>query len=451
MKLRYFFKFAKKYLDKMNSNHEVTENPKILFNTYFDLQKLTVFGVKLGDKAALIPKNVIEKIRPSSYTFDTKHQDNKVFKIIDGIRSEISEDEFYDLTIETDGYMSCKGNLGITVKDGLVHNVSFYDIFPLLGITNRNDIIEEFGEADEIERSSFGRTFYYFDKNLQIYWNGKETKNYEKHSRIVVGNLEKKPTLYKANDILYQYLRIANWDKELLNNPQQVDKNNQAEYFYRLNNLIALLKAFGLVATKNEFTEENRKRSTIIDLGDKSQEPLAQQTYIDTYVGSPIMYFQKGYFIQHRPVAIYTNIIAQLQIYHQREVERFENTDSEKLKQHYQMLKDSKGSIYDVNTLFDWLLAYRIEAQKSLSSLGGLVSASSAGAKLACDLIHQANGVFYEELKKVDVLICNIIDPEERQITQKELVTKFGFLEVDLDAIDACFHWSEEFTPCLVD
>jgi hypothetical protein len=48
-------------------------------------------------------------------------------------------------------------------------------------------------------------------------------------------------------------------------------------------------------------------------------------------------------------------------------------------------------------------------------------------------------------------LICNIIDPEDRKITQKELVIKFGFLEVDLDAIDACFHWSEELIPCLVD
>lgn len=438
----------------MNSNHEVTENPKILFNTYFDLQKLTVFGVKLGDKAALIPKNMIEKIRPSSYPFETKHQGDKIFKIIDGVESEILEDEFYNLIIGTDGYIFCKGNLGIAIKESLVHNVSFYDIFPLLGITNRNDIIEEFGEADEIERSSSGRTFYYFDKNLQIYWSGKEATTYEKHSRVVVGNLDKKPTLYTSNDILLQYLEVAGWDKKIIDNPQQVDKNNQPEYFYRLNNLIALLKAFGLIATKNEFTEENRKRSTIIDLGDKSQEPLAQQMYIDTHIGSAIAYFQNSYFIQHRPILDYIHITTQLQIYYQKKVERFEyinDNDKKILDKYYSKLKDETSTISDIDTLFSWLLDYRINAQKSLSSLSGVLSASSAGAKLACDLIHQANGVFYAELEKIDVLLCDIIDPEHRQISQKELVTKFGFLEVDLDAIDGCLQWSDELISCLVD
>lgn len=398
----------------ISMNTELTQNPEILLDKSVNVQELTAFGLKIGDIASLVPKEMVKVLYPSKYPYETSHKENKVYKKINDIEIEISEQEHYELLTRNNGWISYSNGIGFDIEDGYIVSISIYNIFQYLGIKNCNEISEKFGEPDEIERNRYNRTFYYFSRKLQIFWSGSQTDVYNEYSRIKIGKLNKEENFYTAKDVLAQYLKVGQWKYDILKR-YEIDEVAEPEYYYRFTNLLALLKGFGLNNTKNKHTEANRKNTTVITLGETEHLPL--QEYIEKKDIAPILYFQNAYFIAHRPLQAYTAVYQELINF-------------------VQSRRNKDIVINDFNTLFRWLLRYRLHAQTCLDELSGVLEASGAGSFLAGELISNTNTLFAKELKKIEELLCNIIDPENRKISQKELVKNYGYLEVDLWDID---------------
>jgi hypothetical protein len=413
----------------MNFNNEITKNPTILVSTSFNVQELTILELKIGDKATLIPKENIQRLYSHTYPYETLHKGNAIYKVVSGEEIEISEEEHYELIVKTSGWVSYHNGIGFEIENGTIVSASLYNFFEVLEIKHCKDISEKFGEPDEIERSSSGRTFYYFEKQLQIYWGGSQPDEYEKYSRIKIGKLNKQETFYTAKDILQQYLKLSHWERSILQRTN-IDKVTEPYYYYRFANLVALLKAFGLTATKNKFTEKNRSNTTVVIIDET--EHLSLQEHIDQKVLSPILYFQEGYFLAHRPLQAYTLTLEQMINYAKSRKEESINRS-------------------DFDVFFRWLLRYRKHAQVNLDELSGVLEASGVGCFFAAELISDTNTVFAKELQKIEELLCDMIDPENRAISQKELVKNFGYLEVDLRDIDLELDWNGTVSSWLVD
>jgi hypothetical protein len=85
--------------------------------------------------------------------------------------------------------------------------------------------------------------------------------------------------------------------------------------------------------------------------------------------------------------------------------------------------------------LFSTLMRYRLNANKLVSSNNGILTISD-DFRIYFDIMNTMNEKLSDELVKVDLILLFCINPTGISYTKDELISKFGYPEVDLKGID---------------
>jgi hypothetical protein len=125
--------------------------------------------------------------------------------------------------------------------------------------------------------------------------------------------------------------------------------------------------------------------------------------------------FAEGRFLEEKPLSAYPRATEALGWY----------------------LKESPGRDRPdtLSRLFSWLLTYRLKAEHLLSLNSGWLSASSPGIVTALRVTGRANAGVEAALAEVNALIEELIAPEGKRVTERELIERWGWPEVDLDQL----------------
>jgi hypothetical protein len=83
--------------------------------------------------------------------------------------------------------------------------------------------------------------------------------------------------------------------------------------------------------------------------------------------------------------------------------------------------------------LFWWLLVYRTEAEGLLKLNSGWLAAGHPGILAALRMTGDANDGVAAALEDVDALLVELIDPTGKQVTEREMIERWDWPQVDLD------------------
>lgn len=132
-------------------------------------------------------------------------------------------------------------------------------------------------------------------------------------------------------------------------------------------------------------------------------------------LGSP-RDFAKGDFLERKPMSAYP-IAAQVL----REVQRMSG------------IPDSDLDV--LGRLFWWLLIYRVQAEKLLQINSGWLSAGHLGIFTALQVTGDASEGVTASLKEIEALLVEMIDPSGKQVTEREMIGRWGWPDVDLEQL----------------
>jgi hypothetical protein len=133
-------------------------------------------------------------------------------------------------------------------------------------------------------------------------------------------------------------------------------------------------------------------------------------------LGSP-QTFADGRFLEGRPVAAYPRA---------GEVVQKTWGDHD---------RDAMGFSDILCWLFSWLLRYRSDAERLLRCESGLLVAHS-GTIAGIDVTRRATNGVVTALAEIDALLTEMIAPGGKQITEREMIERWGWPEVDLDQLE---------------
>lgn len=125
--------------------------------------------------------------------------------------------------------------------------------------------------------------------------------------------------------------------------------------------------------------------------------------------------FSDGRFLEGRPLSAYPRAVEALGRFRQ-DVRGRDRRDT-------------------LSRLFWWLLRYRMQAEHLLRINSGWLEASSPGIVTAIRVTGQANDGVVTALAEVDALLEELLAPEGKRVTERELIERWGWPEVDLDQL----------------
>jgi hypothetical protein len=88
-----------------------------------------------------------------------------------------------------------------------------------------------------------------------------------------------------------------------------------------------------------------------------------------------------------------------------------------------------------LSRLFWWLLIYRVQAEKLLQINAGWLHAGTLGVFTALQVTEDANEGVAASLEEVEALLVELIDPSGKQVTERELIERWDWPQVDLDEL----------------
>ena len=390
--------------------------------------------IHLGEHISKLSPATIDKINVD-YDFPTSYHDGEHFKIIDGKKYiiDIHEKWEYLLSGKSGSFSTKSSNSWYQVKEEIVTAITVYDCLKRFEIYEHSHIELYFGTADEIERGSFTRSYFYFDRGFEVRW---PHKNHPKMSpMIIIGKLSQQQTFITAKDILYQYLQLSHYNKEHLNNPAITLQNDPALYL-RKNNFFSLLQAFQLNLLQNEVTDSHRKRGSITTrAGNNSEQSYSFQEYINQFQAQPLDYFEHAHFIDHYTTDEHAEAFQQIQeFFHERKSSR----------------KRSLYTMYTIDTeelkrVFKKLVAYRIQMHRPLNFFRNLLEGSSLAIQYSSQLINKSNQVNREALQPIEDFLCSLIDPLNRKFSVRELELNHGYIHTDIRYIESHLAWDGKY------
>lgn len=120
---------------------ELVYNPELLTDRAFSPTSVSVWGVKLGDPASVIPK------------------------------SRINQEG-------TQGWLWCRDGSRYRIADGVVVAMGLWDQSAInrLNLTSPDQIVAKFGETKSIDISDPLRVYRYHDGKLAVIWNDREAR-----------------------------------------------------------------------------------------------------------------------------------------------------------------------------------------------------------------------------------------------------------------------------------
>ena len=98
--------------------------------------------------------------------------------------------------------------------------------------------------------------------------------------------------------------------------------------------------------------------------------------------------------------------------------------------------KTKKIETIDVMWLYTHLMDYKIAAEKLLKHNSGVLTVSSLGFQAAMEMTQEVNQTITNQIKPIDVVLAQIIDPEGQVFEESELIEKFGFPKDHIQGIE---------------
>jgi hypothetical protein len=127
-------------------------------------------------------------------------------------------------------------------------------------------------------------------------------------------------------------------------------------------------------------------------------------------LGSP-QDFAEGKFLEGKPLSAYPLAAQELQEAQERGARR------------------DPGSL---GRFFWWLLSYRVEAEKLLQLNSGWLVAGETGVLAALELTRDADKGVAAALEETETLLRELIEPSGKRVTERELIERWGWPDVDL-------------------
>jgi hypothetical protein len=138
-----YFGVSGNNLDFLKKQVELSEDPSYLFSEDFNPNKISVYGISIGDSESKINEAVISEPKNSA------------------------------------GWIHTKNGVGYRISDGkVVEIVLSRDETKRIGLLREDEIVIRFGEPDRIEdatglaRFSGGKDYFYIDKGLIVRFSG---------------------------------------------------------------------------------------------------------------------------------------------------------------------------------------------------------------------------------------------------------------------------------------
>ncbi len=194
-----------------------------------------------------------------------------------------------------------------------------------------------------------------------------------------------------SKDLLDKYLDYqTNWSSshQLNSKPSKI----------RLEMLIALLKAFNIIDV--DFSENNNT--------DYEEENSALELFSD------------GFFLEDRSAEENSEVI--------NRIESFAN-------KFYPVLFKLRQT-YSISWLFNNLLLFRTRIHEFTIDSKGFDGGIDFAVQYGAFLQNNLQTVINENIKEIDELLCLMIDPTNKIITEKYLIDSFNYPDVNLETID---------------
>lgn len=180
--------------------------------------------------------------------------------------------------------------------------------------------------------------------------------------------------------------------------------NTNKPRLIRFQRIKALLIAFDIVQINSQ-----NKNSTI-NFFTQQNSPIQDLTKIG------VLSFMSGEFIKTRDFSKYISLISIIE----------QNSLSMK----------APVEILDLERFYSYLMQYRISVYEVLSYNRRVLEASNKGFIAAIKFTGEVNNKIKEQIKMVDNLLVQFIDPERKILSEQELIDKYDFPKDDLDEID---------------
>jgi hypothetical protein len=209
-----------------------------------------------------------------------------------------------------------------------------------------------------------------------------------------------KDLLHKLLDYNYLWIRT-----DLINDKPSVIRRQQIE---------SLLNAFGL--SKKYVNSMVQIKYSII--GEKEKLSRAKQLNKLTN----IEYLIQGEFLHDRPF---------------EENQELSDSAIKKIKELYKHApEDRMKRPVDISWMFNSLLNFRQEVYKVTYPNEGMLEGFSVGLIYSHYLQSKLKNLITENLEEIDNTLWLILDPKQREIDIKELKSKFGYPDINLEEID---------------
>jgi len=255
-----------------------------------------------------------------------------------------------------------------------------------LKLTSPKRISKSFGKPKAIEKRNGTHYYFYPERKIVVAW----WAEYDKLFGVYIGENIIEQTYLTSKDFLNKYFEfkgmvpdVDDWNLKKL-------KYNEPRY-YRLKELNSLMKAFELGGDllndlKNKEFLKNREESVF--------EPIYQD--IEKYASDSKI-----------------------------EKDRFGEEEKQRMRKQ------------GISMIFQEFMRFIEEIRKTLGFNSCWLESGSISSRYIINKTSRLlKTVDQTELKKIEELICKVIDPYDKRISLSELIDKFGYPDVDLQAID---------------
>ena len=259
-----------------------------------------------------------------------------------------------------------------------------------LGICTESDLEQFFGKPDSKEKR-MGTEFYFYNQP-GIYCERDYRKNL--FIGVGVGDLGIFPRSYTAKSLLHNFLK---WQSDVtrIKELQASDYPKNKNYDAKLLILLSLMKALELDCPIEELRSGGFVNNRAEHFNEKLSEIVKED--IDIICGNN---------------------------------ERFTGA--------LRKFTDQRGvKTSDLRMIYSFLFGFYVSLKAILSYNSGWLEAGSVGSQYCIHKVSQVlSGFDREKFVALENLLCGFLDPLNRVFTQKELVEKYGYPDVDIALIE---------------
>lgn len=333
---------------------------------------LSVEGARVGDGVDAVPLDRVTEIDAFTPKEASTYRGGRVYRVKDdGAEVELSREALLS-ELRVHGGRLYLGTITFQLKGGAIQKIWVRGA-PLkaLPFKTEGDIERRLGPPLGVERVLGWAVRHYPARALSVSWHCREGRV----EHVALGPVEWTPRVWGAKDLLHEWLSASYAG---LGRDFAEPRDRSSSAWVRHARITALLRAFSL------------------------GEPKA---------------FADGSFLEGRPLDAYPLAAKALR------------------EGPWDFRREQATWPDTLGRLFWWLLVYRTRAEQLLRINSGWLEAGHPGILTALHITGRANTQVNAALAEVEELLVEMIAPDGKTISEKELMARWGFPDVDIEEL----------------